>query len=795
MKKLLTLFAIVIICSWWHSAQAETEPNNSIAQANDIPLGTSASGTASTSTGDIDFFEVTLLHDGKLRINVTITNGVQSSLQLQHSGGGVVTSISTSGTDSLVSSLTLAAGNYYVYISPSNISSTCTYTITHYSQQYAEGENDLEPNNSAAEAQVFPLNSEEAGHYGFFDQGTWDGTDWWKITTHADGNLHIKLKSLWGAWMYATLYDTDGTTPLYGGGISTCCGYPDSMVVTGLAPGTYLLKISAQWVNTTSPYEIENHLYEPAQANDEEPNNTFAEATKFSLNKTKEGHIGYYGNGQMDGADWYKITTKEGGMLQISIVPFGGHWLYAEVYDKDGITKLKQAWNYFAFDFEIDGLNASTYYLKIYASGALNAVSNPYTVANTFEAYQYPDDDLSNDVAAKAVTIPANGTVYGHIGFTGNLTTDYTDWWKINYTGSGTLNISTDAEAQLLTDWYSHYYTVTIYKDTLAAPLVNYSYLDWSNNNLSNLTAGYYWIRISYWNGFNSYSITNTFTETNIAVINSFKPVTGITCDDHKLQVKCSGSQPPYTVQVYRFGEAFGDPVIIKDNVKFNIKNLPPGNYYITAKGDGASDAAMATSNSKDVVPLPANVEVKNITANSAKISWTGLPDCIDKYEIWYKVSGTTGWTKVTVNGSKVKYTIKELMPSTSYDWSLMAIVKDSTGELEALSEKVTGVFGTTAFGMEISERTGDDEAETVISLYPNPATTHCKVDLEGATGTVEVTVMDAAGKIRWSGSHTIQEQVKSFDLDFTSLSSGIYLVKITSEDGKTRSEKLIISR
>ena len=128
-------------------------------------------------------------------------------------------------------------------------------------------------------------------------------------------------------------------------------------------------------------------------------------------------------------------------------------------------------------------------------------------------------------------------------------------------------------------------------------------------------------------------------------------------------------------------------------------------------------------------------------------------------------------------------------------DWHRHGGDWQQSRELEALSEKVTGVFGTTAFGMEISARAGDDEAEPVISLYPNPATTHCKVDLEGASGTVEVTVMDAAGKIRWSGSHAIQEQVKSFDLDVTSLSSGVYLVTITSEDGKTRSEKLIISR
>ncbi len=796
MKQFLTLLAFVITCLSWQAVLAETEPNNTIAEANNLPLGAMQSGTASTITGDIDFFKVVLVYDGKLRVDFTITNGVSCVVQLQHAAGGVVTSKVTAGADSLVS-YTLAAGDYYVRFYPTTINATCNYTVTHFSQVYAEGENDAEPNNTPAEAQVFVLNSEETGHFGYFNQGSWDGTDWWKITTTEDGNLHIKLRSLWGAWMYATLFDSDGTTQLFGGGINTCCAYPDSMVVGGLAPGTYLLRISAQWVNTTSPYEIENYLHEPAEANDAEPNNSVEEATKLGLNKTKEGHIGYYGAGQGDWEDWYKISTKEGGMLHITIEPTGSHWLYADVFDKDGNTLLKKAWNYYAFDFKLDGLNASDYYIRLYtAGGGLNSVYNPYTLTNEFEAYQYADDEFSNDIAAKAATIPANGTVYGHIGFSGNLSADYTDWWKINYTGSGSLNIATDAEAQLATDWYNHYYAVTIYKDTLAAPIFNYSYLDWSNNNLTNLTPGYYWIRISYQTGFNSYSITNTFAETGIATINSFKAITGIDCNDHKLQAKCTGSQPPYTVQAYRFGEVYGDPVMVKDNTKFTIKNLPPGSYHLTARGDGASDAAVDTSNAKDLVPVPANVQINSITASSAKVTWDGLPDCIDKYEVKYRVQGSSNWTKVTVNGTKEKYTINGLQPATSYEWSLMAIVKNSTGELEALSQKVTGGFSTPAFGADGEKLEDELSLQPGIRVYPNPAADYCTITWTGNPDEqLNISIADAGGKVVSLKSQVTGGSIETEAIDLTRFSAGTYLITVKDEAGNGFTGKLIITK
>ena len=48
-----------------------------------------------------------------------------------------------------------------------------------------------------------------------------------------------------------------------------------------------------------------------------------------------------------------------------------------------------------------------------------------------------------------------------------------------------------------------------------------------------------------------------------------------------KLQYQISHSKPPYSVQLYRFGAAYGTPVIVNDKNPFTISNLPAGIYFV----------------------------------------------------------------------------------------------------------------------------------------------------------------------------------------------------------------------
>jgi len=71
---------------------------------------------------------------------------------------------------------------------------------------------------------------------------------------------------------------------------------------------------------------------------------------------------------------------------------------------------------------------------------------------------------------------------------------------------------------------------------------------------------------------------------------------------------------------------------------------------------------------------------------------------------------------------------------------------------------------------------TGIDEQGTIksVNVYPNPFTN--QINLPNATGHEFYMLMNTTGKTVWAGTH-IEKQ------DFTSLSKGVYLLKVKTGD------------
>ena len=96
---------------------AETEPNNTKAQANTLALNGNNTGAIGTTT-DIDWWKITTNADGKLNITITISNGVYMYCQIyDNNGTSLLEQGYTSGT-STVSKDGLAAGTYFLKLYP-----------------------------------------------------------------------------------------------------------------------------------------------------------------------------------------------------------------------------------------------------------------------------------------------------------------------------------------------------------------------------------------------------------------------------------------------------------------------------------------------------------------------------------------------------------------------------------------------------------------------------------------------------------------------------------------------------
>jgi len=305
------------------------------------------------------------------------------------------------------------------------------------------------------------------------------------------------------------------------------------------------------------------------------------------------------------------------------------------------------------------------------------------------------------------------------------------------------------------------------------------------------LTQGYYWIRVfPYYNSdISSYSITNTFTQANIAGIQVTSYDTPGSCASvNSISFKASKSNAPYTIQLYRFGVAYGNPVSTKKQYTFT--NLPSGSYYATVYGDGATGSAFGTSKSIAIEPIPAGLNTTNIQSKQAKLNWSNV-SCADYYVIQYKVHGTSVWTKKNTKGNVNTYVLKNLTPNTQYDWRIATA--DSANSIEATGEYTDSITFATSSSLLIAG--ADDSADHLgvnslnhtfeVSTTPNPATNRFVVRYQNHTKEkVSATLYNAGGKAIWTSGVIPADALNGKQITADQFASGLYFLKITNEKG-----------
>jgi len=125
-----------------------------------------------------------------------------------------------------------------------------------------------------------------------------DHEDWYKITLPKDGLLRLRLSSENSKYVWAYLFDNDGTTQLNANYTNTSV----DILTDGLAAGTYYVRINSYYDygtnsysgNNFEPYTLADSLFTYTYAADAEPNNYFSQAKNGNC-KTKKttGHVNF----------------------------------------------------------------------------------------------------------------------------------------------------------------------------------------------------------------------------------------------------------------------------------------------------------------------------------------------------------------------------------------------------------------------------------------------------------------------------------------------------------------------
>src|SRR4029453_14060280 len=164
MKTKILLFSM--LCSMFYVAaySAESEPNNTKAQANTLALNGSNSGGTSPA-GDADWWKITTNKDGMLSVTLTSTSGQYCWEYLyDHDGTTLLVANNSNGTVT-ISKDGLAPGTYYVKVVAYFSNETPSYTISN-SLTVAPLTNDVEPNDVYTQASVLAPTGSITGHIG-----------------------------------------------------------------------------------------------------------------------------------------------------------------------------------------------------------------------------------------------------------------------------------------------------------------------------------------------------------------------------------------------------------------------------------------------------------------------------------------------------------------------------------------------------------------------------------------------------------------------------------------------------
>ncbi len=177
-------------------AVAETEPNNTIAEANTLAHNGSQTGTL-TGTDTEDWYVINIPQGGIFTLTVNKTGAWNGTLYLydgEKAGNPELTNMYLSFGDSPAQgwklTIPLLAGRYYAKFLKSSDPVNYTVNASLATPAYPE---DTEANDTMSTALNMPVNGTVSGILHYYKPGKgYDNKDWYKLTVPAGGILQIK---------------------------------------------------------------------------------------------------------------------------------------------------------------------------------------------------------------------------------------------------------------------------------------------------------------------------------------------------------------------------------------------------------------------------------------------------------------------------------------------------------------------------------------------------------------------------------------------------------------------------
>ncbi len=499
MKQFLQIIGVSSLLLYSFNSFAETEPNNTVEQANTIILNESETGTM--TAGDVDWYMVTIPDDGKLTVSVSCSGTLQVDyVQLYDKDKSTLLTSGSYGATGTASYANLSPGTYFIKIF--HWTGEGSYIISNLFTQ-ALYISDIEPNDIADNAQTLTVNSYSTGRL-FYKNGTYfDNVDWYAVTIPDNGRIQIQVTCESTLQVdNIGLYDVNKTSLITNGSYGTTA----TVTSNNLLAGTYYVKIP-RWTGYGS-YTISNTFVVANLTNDVEPNNVISQAQFFGLNDSVTGQLHYQQAGIYDNDDWFSVTIPDDGALTFTVTCETTLQVNnLELFDSDTITKIIGGSYGGSANVSYPNLTAGTYYIHIpWYTGY-----GSYILKNQFTPASYNADNFNNDSIQVAQEILLNDSITGRLYYRKSNTYDNVDWFKVSIPDDGQLSFSILCESTLQVD------NLQLFDKDAATLITSGSYGISATVSYPNLTPGTYYIRVPRWTGYGSYTLKNLFTPATYA--------------------------------------------------------------------------------------------------------------------------------------------------------------------------------------------------------------------------------------------------------------------------------------
>jgi hypothetical protein len=98
------------------------------------------------------------------------------------------------------------------------------------------------------------------------------------------------------------------------------------------------------------------------------------------------------------------------------------------------------------------------------------------------------------------------------------------------------------------------------------------------------------------------------------------------------------------------------------------------------------------------------------------------------------------------------------------------------------------------SFSIKFNSDSSAQSASTVVTVSPNPVTGILNVKIENASGSqYQYAVFDITGKLITTGKVSVTQSTQTFQVGFSNVSAGMYVLKIVDENGSEVATKKII--